>query len=361
VALNDVTRDGVLAAIEEFDRLGRDAFLTRYGFRTSKAYVLVHEGARYDSKPICGAAHGYSRPDLGALKWPEFSGGAGTVQRQLEDLGFSVLKATPNRASWTEEERILALDLYRRRGMLGNEDLEAQALSEELRRRAFHPDADSRDDFRNINSVTLKLANFAALDPEESRGMPAFSIGDELTWDRYAYDDELRAAAVAAIRAGEPIEVEDPAPPGGAVTRRPIEQQHVREYEVRATTGARAERTEAALVLRFLAWLESGGSSVSSHHYDVTSPPLRNDLCDDTAQRLWEAKGTMARSDVRMAIGQLLDYRRFEDDGWTIGVLLPDEPSEDLARFIASVGAALAYPDGDDTFTILEATRTSAT
>jgi hypothetical protein len=58
MGLNDVTREGVLAAMGEFDRLGRDAFLAKYGFGGARAYFLVHEGRRYDSKAIVGAAHG---------------------------------------------------------------------------------------------------------------------------------------------------------------------------------------------------------------------------------------------------------------------------------------------------------------
>lgn len=355
--LKDVTRSGVLAAIEEFDRLGREPFLERYGFRTSRAYLLVHEGRRYDSKPICGAAHGYDRPELGPLAAASFSGGAATVQRHLNSLGFEVVEEKPRGSSWTEEERLLALDLYLRWGQLGDDAPEVIALSEELRQRAFHPDAGTREDFRNPNGVSLKLANFASLDPAyPGVGMPALGVGDEQSWERYAGDLDLLAEAVAKVRADgtPPIEGVSGDTPAPRTERKPIEAQHVLEYEVGPTESTFASRTESELVQRFAAWLEAEGSSVSSHHHRAGVAPLRTDLCDDTERRVWEAKGTTSRSAIRMAVGQLLDYRRFEDDEWSIGVLVPREPTRDLLAYIASVGAAVARPDGEDSFLVVE-------
>ncbi|HEY8863165.1 MAG TPA: DUF3578 domain-containing protein [Candidatus Dormibacteraeota bacterium] len=91
MALADLTEPtAVLKAIEEFDALGRQAFLDKYGFSPSREYFLRYEGRLYDSKAIVGAAHGYEHPDRGPLKSTEFSGGEQTVQRKLEQLGFSV-------------------------------------------------------------------------------------------------------------------------------------------------------------------------------------------------------------------------------------------------------------------------------
>jgi 5-methylcytosine-specific restriction protein B len=89
--LADLTEPtAVLRAIEEAGSLGRQAFLDKYGFGPSHTYFLVYEGKRYDSKAIVGAAHAYQHPDLGPLKPNEFSGGEQTVQKKLEQLGFTV-------------------------------------------------------------------------------------------------------------------------------------------------------------------------------------------------------------------------------------------------------------------------------
>jgi len=36
----------VLAAITEYDQLGQDVFLDKYGFHPARSYVLVHDGKR---------------------------------------------------------------------------------------------------------------------------------------------------------------------------------------------------------------------------------------------------------------------------------------------------------------------------
>src|SRR5262245_15423099 len=88
--LADLTRDAVLAAVQEHDALGREAFLRQYGFHPAREYSLIVDGRQYDSKAIAGVAHKYARPDVGPLRAGEFSGGEATVRRALERLGFVV-------------------------------------------------------------------------------------------------------------------------------------------------------------------------------------------------------------------------------------------------------------------------------
>src|SRR4051812_45451981 len=85
-----VTRQPVLDAIAEFDRLGRDRFLEKYGFGRARSYWLLHSGRRYDSKAIIGAAHGYAWPRVGPLGPGDFVGGEASVKRKLEQLRFTV-------------------------------------------------------------------------------------------------------------------------------------------------------------------------------------------------------------------------------------------------------------------------------
>ncbi|MEM5405121.1 HNH endonuclease [Paraburkholderia unamae] len=82
--------DAIRKAAREFDQLGRDAFLKKYGFGKARDYYLLIGGKRYDSKAIFGAAHGYQFPDLGPLGYEQFSGGAATVERKLEAMGFRI-------------------------------------------------------------------------------------------------------------------------------------------------------------------------------------------------------------------------------------------------------------------------------
>src|SRR5688572_17450584 len=90
MALRDLTRESVLAAVQEYDTLGRDVFLRQYGFGQARDYFLVLNGRQYDSKAIAGAAHAFAVPSVGPLRPSEFSGGEVTVARMLERLGFLV-------------------------------------------------------------------------------------------------------------------------------------------------------------------------------------------------------------------------------------------------------------------------------
>jgi hypothetical protein len=82
-------RNAVLHAIEEFDALGRNAFLVKYGFGRARTYFLIHAGKQYDSKALLGVAHGYQ---FGTPLTPSnFSGGKNTVRPKLESLGFQVV------------------------------------------------------------------------------------------------------------------------------------------------------------------------------------------------------------------------------------------------------------------------------
>ncbi|MCF0087279.1 MULTISPECIES: HNH endonuclease [unclassified Streptomyces] len=92
MGLGEVTRAGVLAAVEECRDLGREAFLRRYGFGRALTYELVWDGGLYDSKAIAGVAHLYSAGRL--LTAADFSGGARTVAHRLRALGFTVEEGT---------------------------------------------------------------------------------------------------------------------------------------------------------------------------------------------------------------------------------------------------------------------------
>ena len=105
MTLSDATSEGVEQAIDEFDRLGKEAFLTQFGFGRARGYFLIPDGPRYDTKAVIGVAHGYGRPDLGPLRPQDFSGGDATVARLLESLGFDVEKP-PRNPPWAEEELV---------------------------------------------------------------------------------------------------------------------------------------------------------------------------------------------------------------------------------------------------------------
>ncbi|MGW4929689.1 DUF262 domain-containing protein [Agromyces sp. NPDC004153] len=80
--------DAVDAAIGEFDRIGREAFLACYGFGEAREYFLVTETGRYDSKAIFAAA--WKNQHGEALKPADFSGGIYGAAQRLADLGYVI-------------------------------------------------------------------------------------------------------------------------------------------------------------------------------------------------------------------------------------------------------------------------------
>lgn len=349
MALGDVTAEGVVHAMIEFDRLGREAFLDHHGFGKSRGYYLIRDGSRYDSKAIVGVAHGYDRPDLGPLQPQDFSGGDATVAHRLESLGFDIERPARN-PPWTEEELILALDLYVRSGLLHSADPAVMDLSQVLNDLRIHPDLPDASRFRNPNGVALKLANFAALDPNsDGRGMTHGGKPDTEVWNRYASDEDALAATAAAVREGrEPpaLHLDEPARPQVVE----IEAQHVEQFQVTvASQDFEATRREQTLVRNYVKFLEGLGHKVTRHRYPLqgAAPALVCDLVDETDHVLYEAKGDVRRSSVRMAIGQLLDYRRFEPPSTRLAILLPRQPAQDLIGLIRSVPAAAIWRNKD--------------
>ena len=194
MTLADVTAEAVLAAVSEFDNLGRDAFLEKYGFGAAKAYFLDINGKLYDSKAIVGVAHGIS----GDRTWrPEdFSGGEQTVAKRLRELGFTVrFFRNPD---WTREEIILVCALVAENGWrtMAQEDQRAVELSRLLQTTAIHPLEGRRTDFRNPASIELKSSNLLSCHPNY-HGKP--TNGNRL--DREVVEDFLRDPAGMRERA----------------------------------------------------------------------------------------------------------------------------------------------------------------
>lgn len=74
-----------------------------------------------------------------------------------------------------------------------------------------------------------------------------------------------------------------------------------------------AERRESKLVLSFSTYLRGKGHQVHRHRIlpGEETRPLLTDLYVPDLDLLIEAKGSVTRENLRMALGQLLDYNRF--------------------------------------------------
>ena len=108
-----------------------------------------------------------------------------------------------------------------------------------------------------------------------------------------------------------------------------------------------ADRREARLVKAFADYLTSNGHQSGRQRIlpPGESRPLFTDLHAKGLGLLIEAKGSVTRENIRMAIGQLADYSRFVDH--TIrAILLPSEPREDLLALAKTQDCAVIWPEG---------------
>lgn len=108
-----------------------------------------------------------------------------------------------------------------------------------------------------------------------------------------------------------------------------------------------ADRKEARLVKAFADYLTSNGHQSGRQRIlpPGESRPLFTDLHAKGLGLLIEAKGSVTRENIRMAIGQLADYSRFVDH--TIrAILLPSEPREDLLALARTQDCAVIWPEG---------------
>jgi len=113
------------------------------------------------------------------------------------------------------------------------------------------------------------------------------------------------------------------------------------------------ERREGKLVEDFTEHLKRLGHKVQRWKLTPKGEikSFLTDPYDLTEGHLYEAKGSAAREKVRMAVGQLLDYRRLMDSPpRRMSVLLPHEPSSDIKSFLASYEIGCTWQQEDRQF-----------
>jgi hypothetical protein len=109
-----------------------------------------------------------------------------------------------------------------------------------------------------------------------------------------------------------------------------------------------AERRESKLVLDFSAYLRTKGYRVNRHRIlpEGETRPLLTDLYVPDLDVLIEAKGSVTRENMRMALGQLIDYNRFVRARHQ-AVLVPSKPRADLIELANAAGQAIIWPHGN--------------
>lgn len=129
----------------------------------------------------------------------------------------------------------------------------------------------------------------------------------------------------------------------------PVEERHTeRAFVSPDREPYEFERREAALVHRYREYLHRRGHEVARLRLlpPGETRPLYTDLWDITSRELLEAKGSVSRDALRLAVGQLLDYSRFAN-ATRLAVLVPARPRPDLVEYLRSQRISIVYPEGD--------------
>lgn len=85
-----VSREHVLQAIDEYDRLGPERFFSKHGFAPTTTYELAWEAGHYPPKAILGTAYEFATRER--LASDDFEGGKSGAVKVLERLGFAIRK-----------------------------------------------------------------------------------------------------------------------------------------------------------------------------------------------------------------------------------------------------------------------------
>ncbi|MFE2346308.1 HNH endonuclease [Kitasatospora cineracea] len=277
----EITEESVLKAIEEHDDMGREEFLSHYGFRKAQSYVLVHQGREYDSKAIAGVAHKWAQGE--ALPADGFSGGKDHAAAWLRGLGFTVREV--KNPDWVWDEVILACDLVASNGwhQLDADDQKVQELSELLQLLPFHGEDVRGEKFRDRSNVARKTADIATGHPDHEGKAAKGGATDRRVLREFLERPEEMAQAARLIRAqlatgealagtpadGEPDE-EYEAPEGRLLMRRHQARERDRKLRKRKIDSVLGKGgTLACEVCGFdyqAVYGERGAGYVECHH-----------------------------------------------------------------------------------------------
>jgi hypothetical protein len=182
------------------------------------------------------------------------------------------------------------------------------------------------------------------------RGMDAGAAMDRSVMaEFYGRWDALKAEAASLRRgagAGAPPAPPPPAKAGTVVvSSAPIDGGGIEEYESTSSGGGSRTRVEAALVKRYADAMTPAGHTMEGRHYRVPGQArvLRADLFIVNQGVLIEAKGTISRDAIRLALGQVLDYARFHSPRPKLAILLPQKPERDMLDLLAEFDVACIW------------------
>ena len=296
-----------------------------YGGRTSED-AIAHDWVRQHY------------PDVDLREWKPHESLGSVVREQLV---------------WKREEVILAMDLYVRLGAHEGRPIPDQTsaeivqLSDVLKKLSAYPAENQGEKYRNPNGVHLKLTNFRAVQTEGAHGMARYSQRDAAVWREFVGDPERLYAEAATIRGQLQEGIIQPARTEPTMEDVDIEQQHTETFMVSPSAEPRpAVRAEQKLVRQYRDYMAAKGIVVRRKRYRPVGEvrPIYSDAWVEDRQALIEAKNSDSRDAIRLAIGQLYDYRRFHRPPVHLAILLPYEPNAERLDLLRSADVEAVWP-----------------
>jgi hypothetical protein len=128
-------------------------------------------------------------------------------------------------------------------------------------------------------------------------------------------------------------------------TPRIVSSPENHQFDFKVQTNAKiihAKKVEAELLDGYTRWLERQDRKLSTIKYNF----LQCDAYEEARRNLIEAKSSVRRENIRMAVGQLLDYafqgnKKFGNPHKAI--LLPSEPRSDIVDWLDSLGIKIIW------------------
>ena len=249
---------------------------------------------------------------------------------------------------WTVDGDIY---LYTGDGQEGNQSLSSTGNAAVL---------DHKQDGR---SLRLSVANGIAPDTKNTklhRYIGEFQIDDEYPFFWETAPDKNKVLRQVVVFRLIPVDSESPSSgpqtplddKGASQPKQvPLESSNNLTFPTGGSESSTAERREQQLVDRCAQFLNNRGYETSRWKIPIPDQqaPIYTDLYIERLSELIEAKSTCERSSIRMAVGQLLDYRRYIEVE-TLTVLLPCKPSLDLREYLESCGIGLLVELEDGSF-----------
>ena len=191
-----------------------------------------------------------------------------------------------------------------------------------------------------------KLRPFVLL-REEPDALPLLDVLNS-TWAMHQlYPDDESDGKVCAWM-DQQLELTNREVNSGQIREKPLRKSRTKTYDYEVRTKEQitaARRKEAELLDSYKHWLKTQGRKLSRLR-------LGRNECDAweaERQNLIETKGTISRQDIRMAVGQLLDYAyqmRKDLGDPNKAVLLPEKPDQSDVRWLESVGINVIWRSG---------------